>query len=57
MDTKEQTYNTIEEAIQELQSGRIVMVADDPEREDEANFICAAQYCTPENVNFMMNHG
>jgi 3,4-dihydroxy-2-butanone 4-phosphate synthase len=30
MDTKEQTYNTIEEAIQELQSGRIVMVADDP---------------------------
>lgn len=57
MSEKKHTFNTIEDAIRELQAGHIVMVADDPEREDEANFICAAQYCTPENVNFMVNYG
>ncbi|MBC3537602.1 bifunctional 3,4-dihydroxy-2-butanone-4-phosphate synthase/GTP cyclohydrolase II [Megasphaera hominis] len=56
MDTNEKKHNTIEEAIEALQAGQIVIVADDPEREDEGNFVCAAQFCTPENINFMLTN-
>ena len=50
-------YNTIEEALNELQQGRIVLVTDDKDRENEGDFICAAEFATTENVNFMAMHG
>ena len=50
-------YNTIEEALDELRKGHIILVTDDPDREIEGDFICAAQYCTTENMNFMATHG
>lgn len=49
----EYTYNTIEEAIAELRAGKIVLVSDDPERENEGDMICAAEFATQENVNCM----
>lgn len=50
-------YNTVEEAIQELQAGKIILVTDDENRENEGDFICAAEFATTENVNFMATHG
>ena len=49
-------YNTIEEAIKALQGGRIILVTDDADRENEGDFICAAQFATTENINFMATH-
>ena len=49
--------NTIEEAIGELQQGRIIIVVDDEDRENEGDFIAAAQNITPEIVNFMAKYG
>lgn len=54
MDTK---LNTIEEAIDEIKKGKIIIVVDDEDRENEGDFICAAQTITPEMVNFMTKHG
>ena len=48
--------NTVQEAIQELQAGHLILVVDDPDRENEGDLICAAQYATPANVNFMATH-
>ncbi len=50
------SYNTIEEALDELRKGRIIIVTDDQGRENEGDFICAAQYATPENINFMAKY-
>lgn len=50
-------YNTVEEALSALKEGRIIMVTDDPERENEGDLICAAQFATCENINFMAVHG
>ncbi len=50
-------YHTIEEALDELRQGRIILVTDDEERENEGDFICAAEFATTENVNFMAMHG
>ena len=50
-------YNTIEEALEELRQGRLILVTDDPDRENEGDLICAAQFATTENVNFMATHG
>ena len=50
-------FNTIEEALEDLKQGRIIIVSDDEDRENEGDFICAAQFATPENVNFMAMHG
>jgi len=50
-------YNTIEEALDDLQQGKIVLVTDDEDRENEGDFICAAEFATTENVNFMAIHG
>ncbi|MCL1810234.1 MAG: 3,4-dihydroxy-2-butanone-4-phosphate synthase, partial [Clostridiales bacterium] len=50
-------FNTIEEALGELRNGRIILVTDDENRENEGDFICAAQFATTENVNFMAVHG
>ena len=46
-------YSTIEEALDELRQGRIILCTDDPDRENEGDMICAAQFATTENVNFM----
>jgi len=50
-------FNTIEEAIEELKNGKIILVTDDEDRENEGDFICAAQHATCANVNFMATHG
>lgn len=49
--------NTVDEAIEEIRKGRIVIVVDDEDRENEGDFICAAELITPEIVNFMSIHG
>ena len=51
------TINTIEEALEDLRQGKIILVTDDPDRENEGDFICAAQFATTENINFMATHG
>lgn len=51
------TFNTIEEALEDLRQGKIILVTDDPDRENEGDFICAAEFATTENVNFMAMHG
>ncbi len=50
-------YSSIEEAIAELQQGKIILVTDDEDRENEGDFICAAEFATTANVNFMAVHG
>lgn len=50
-------YNTIPEALEALGKGEIILVTDDDNRENEGDFICAAQFATTENVNFMAIHG
>lgn len=49
-------FNTVEEALQDLREGKIVIVTDDKNRENEGDFICAAEFATTENVNFMATH-
>ncbi|MCE2733417.1 MAG: bifunctional 3,4-dihydroxy-2-butanone-4-phosphate synthase/GTP cyclohydrolase II [Chryseotalea sp.] len=49
--------NTIEEAIEDIKNGKIIIVVDDEDRENEGDFICAAEAITPEIVNFMAKHG
>lgn len=49
--------DSIEQALEDIRNGKIVMVIDDPDRENEGDFICAAEFATPENVNFMATHG
>ena len=51
------TYNTIPEALEALKQGKVIMVTDDPDRENEGDLICAAQHATTENVNFMAMYG
>lgn len=51
------TFSTIEEALDALRKGKIILVTDDPDRENEGDFICAAQFATTENINFMATHG
>lgn len=50
-------FNTIEEALEDLRNGKIILATDDPERENEGDFICAAEFATTENINFMATHG
>ncbi len=50
-------YNTIEEALEDLRAGKIILVTDDPDRENEGDMICAAEFATRENINFMAVHG
>ncbi len=49
-------YNTIEEAVEDLRAGKIILVTDDPDRENEGDMICGAQFATQENINFMATH-
>lgn len=46
-------YNTVEEALQALRNGEMVLVTDDEDRENEGDLICAAEFATVEHVNFM----
>ena len=46
-------FNTIEEALEDLRKGRIILCTDDPDRENEGDMICAAEFATTENVNLM----
>lgn len=48
---------TISQAVEDLRNGKIILVIDDPDRENEGDFICAAEFATTENVNFMATHG
>ena len=50
-------FNTVEGALADLRAGKIILVTDDPDRENEGDFICAAQFATTENINFMATHG
>ena len=50
-------FNTIEEALTDLRQGKIILVTDDPDRENEGDFICAAKFATTENINFMATYG
>lgn len=52
-----QEFNTVDEALNDIKNGKIIMVIDDPDRENEGDFICAAEYATTENVNFMASYG
>ena len=49
--------NTIEEALEELRKGHLIIVADDPDRENEGDLICAAEHADTANVNFMAKYG
>jgi 3,4-dihydroxy 2-butanone 4-phosphate synthase/GTP cyclohydrolase II len=50
-------FSTIDEAVEEIKSGRMVIVVDDADRENEGDFIMAAEKATPEALNFMVTHG
>ncbi len=52
----ENRFNTIEEAIEDLRNGKMIIVVDDPDRENEGDLICAAEFATTENVNFMASY-
>ena len=49
--------NTIEEAIEDIRQGKIIIVVDDEDRENEGDFLAAAEKVTPEMINFMATHG
>ncbi|HZT10614.1 MAG TPA: 3,4-dihydroxy-2-butanone-4-phosphate synthase, partial [Actinomycetota bacterium] len=49
-------FDSIEGAIDDLRAGKIVLVVDDADRENEGDFVIAAERCTPEAVNFMVTH-
>src|SRR5664279_4793646 len=54
---KDIKLNTIDEAITDIKDGKIIIVVDDEDRENEGDFIIAAELITPEIVNFMATHG
>lgn len=49
-------YSTIDKALEDLRAGKVILVTDDPERENEGDMICAAQFATTENINLMATH-
>ena len=49
-------FGTIEQAIEDIKNGKMVLVTDDEDRENEGDFICAAEFATTENINFMAMH-
>lgn len=55
--SKEIQLNTIEEAIEEIRQGKVIIVVDDEDRENEGDFLAAAEKVTPEMINFMATHG
>lgn len=57
MDKHRITFNTIEEGIEDIRHGKVVIVVDDEDRENEGDFVVAAEKCTPEIINFMAKEG
>ena len=53
----EMAFATIEEAIEELKAGRLIIVVDDPDRENEGDLVCVGETCTPDLMNFMIRYG
>ena len=49
-------FNTIEEALEDIRAGKLIICTDDPDRENEGDLICAAEFATTENVNFMAQY-
>lgn len=56
-DMKQFQLNTIEEALLDIRTGKVIIVVDDEDRENEGDFICAAEKVTPEIINFMATYG
>ena len=56
MEKQEYKYNSIEEALAALKEGKIILVTDDPDRENEGDMICAAEFATQANINFMATY-
>lgn len=56
MEGKENHYSTVDQAIADLRAGKIILVTDDPDRENEGDMICAAEFATQANINFMATH-
>ena len=52
----ENIYSTIDEALEDLRNGKIIVVSDDEDRENEGDLICAAEFATTENINFMATY-
>lgn len=52
----EYNYNTVEEALEDIKAGKIILVTDDPDRENEGDMICAGEFATQENINFMATY-
>ncbi|WGE66326.1 bifunctional 3,4-dihydroxy-2-butanone-4-phosphate synthase/GTP cyclohydrolase II [Actinobacillus equuli] len=50
-------FSKVEDAIEAIRQGKIILVTDDEDRENEGDFICAAEFATPENINFMATYG
>src|SRR5580693_6253060 len=50
-------FTTIEDAVEEFRSGKIVIIVDDEDRENEGDLVCAAEKITPDIINFMVTHG
>ncbi|XVG94879.1 bifunctional 3,4-dihydroxy-2-butanone-4-phosphate synthase/GTP cyclohydrolase II [Eubacteriales bacterium KG127] len=57
MTERNENFSTLEKALEDLRAGKIIIVTDDPDRENEGDFICAAEFATTENVNFMAHYG
>lgn len=57
MTTQKIQLNTIEEAIEDIRQGKVIIVVDDEDRENEGDFLAAAEKVTPEMINFMATHG
>lgn len=57
MDSQKKMLNTIEEGIEEIRAGRLLIVVDDEDRENEGDFVIAGEKITPEIVNFMLKNG
>ena len=55
--TRESVLNSVEEVLEDIRQGKIVIVVDDEDRENEGDFIVAAEKITPEIVNFMLHYG
>ncbi len=55
--TKKLKLNTIQEAIEDIRQGKVIIVVDDEDRENEGDFLAAAEKATPEMINFMATHG
>ena len=50
-------FHTVEEALEDLRKGKLILVTDDEDRENEGDLICAAEFATTENINLMATYG